>query len=96
VTALATGLLLVAGPAYADEVPDGWESSHVSLLQALTVFVFAPLGVALVIVLLVAAPWLRRGEGLGGDPEARHRAEPEESPELTAGPGEEPRRRLES
>lgn len=58
-------LVLVASPALAD-VPTGWpEPEPVPLLDALLVYLFAPLGLLLLIALLTITPSLVRGERPG-------------------------------
>ena len=55
-------LVLVASPALAD-VPTGWpEPEPVPLLHALLVYLFAPLGLMVLIALLTITPSLVRGE----------------------------------
>jgi hypothetical protein len=62
---LAVGLVLAAAPAMAD-VPDGWpEPPSIPLLDGLFVYLFAPLGLFVVVALLVLAPSLARGERPG-------------------------------
>lgn len=63
------GLPLAASPAYA-AAPVGWpEADPISLMSVLVIFVFAPVGLALLIMVFALAPSLARGEGLGGSPE---------------------------
>jgi len=64
------GLVLVATPALGD-VPSGWEEPEpVPLLRVLLVYVFAPLGLFLLVALLTVTPSLVRGERPGvGTPE---------------------------
>ncbi len=66
--ALATGLVLSGGPADAD-VPSGWpDPPSIPLLDGLVVYVFAPLGLFLLVVLLSIGPALARGERIGSRP----------------------------
>lgn len=59
-----TVFVLMSAPALAD-VPNGWSNPpHVSALQRLTVFLFIPLGLALVIAGVVLLPGILKGEGL--------------------------------
>lgn len=59
-----TALALMSAPALAD-VPSGWSHApHVSALQHLAVFLFIPLGLALVIAGVVLLPGILKGEGL--------------------------------
>ncbi|MEI2712422.1 MAG: hypothetical protein V9G04_03780 [Nocardioides sp.] len=70
VVALVVSFVLVSVPAYANERPVGWEDpSAIDLSRVLMIFVLGPIGLALLIALGAAAPWLIRGEGLGSDPE---------------------------
>lgn len=55
---VALGWVFLAAPAHAD-VPVGWsEPADVSVLHALVITVFAPIGTFLVLALLAAAPSL--------------------------------------
>ncbi len=67
VVSTAAGLtLLMATPALAD-VPQGWSNPKpVSALDWLLVLLIIPIGLAAVIVLLVAGPGLLRGKGFTG------------------------------
>lgn len=59
---VTTGLVLLAPPAFAEE-PSGWpDPPEVDLLHALGIYVFAPIGLFLLIALLVLAPSLARGD----------------------------------
>lgn len=59
---VTTGLVLLAPPANAEE-PAGWpENPDVPLLHALGIYLFAPIGLFIVIALLVLAPSLVRGD----------------------------------
>ena len=59
-----TAFVLMSAPALAD-VPNGWSTPpHVSALERLTVFLFIPLGLALVIAGIVLLPGILKGEGL--------------------------------
>jgi hypothetical protein len=65
--ALSAGLVLAGSPALAD-VPDGWpEPPSIPLLDGLFVYLFAPLGLFVLVALLTIAPSLARGERLGPD-----------------------------
>ena len=65
---LAVGLVLSGAPAGAD-VPSGWPTPpSIPLLDGLVVYVFAPLGLFLLVVLLSVGPALARGERLGSRP----------------------------
>lgn len=91
VLALATasaGLVAAAGPASAD-VPVGWsDPEEVNLVEALLVLGGIPLALALVITILVYAPSLARGEGLGagGTPESEWLGGPRRTTAELAGP----------
>ena len=64
---LVAGLVLAGAPALAD-VPDGWPTPpSIPLLDGLFIYLFAPLGLFVLIALLVIAPSLARGERLGPD-----------------------------
>ena len=66
--ALAAALVISGAPAGAD-VPSGWpDPPSIPLLDALVVYVFAPLGLFLLVVLLSIGPALARGERLGSRP----------------------------
>ncbi len=55
---------LMAGPAHASFIPEGWaEPTSVDPLHLMLIIGFAPIGLALVIALLAAAPALARGRG---------------------------------
>ena len=60
--------MLSGAPAHAD-VPSGWPTPpSIPLLDGLVVYVFAPLGLFLLVVLLSIGPALARGERLGSRP----------------------------
>jgi uncharacterized membrane protein YgcG len=68
---VTVGLVLLAPPALAD-VPSGWpDSEPVNLMHALLVYVFAPLGLFVLIAVAAIVPSLARGErgadGTGSD-----------------------------
>jgi len=66
--ALTAALVISGAPAGAD-VPSGWpDPPSIPLLDGLVVYVFAPLGLFLLIVLLSVGPALARGERLGSRP----------------------------
>jgi uncharacterized membrane protein YgcG len=66
--ALAGGLVLSAAPAGAD-VPSGWpDPPSIPLLDGLVIYLFAPLGLFLLVVLLSIGPALARGERIGSRP----------------------------
>ena len=66
-----TVFVLMSAPALAD-VPNGWSKPpHVSALERLTVFLFIPLGLALVIAGVVLLPGILKGEGLLPKPFAK-------------------------
>ena len=63
-TAAVVTSAVLAGPAGA-AVPDGWApETHMNALHFLTIILFIPVVVALVIALLVLLPGVLRGEGL--------------------------------
>lgn len=66
VAAVVASSILLTGPAGAGgATPQGWANDpSVSPLQWLTVLLFIPLGIAIVISLLVLLPGVVRGEGL--------------------------------
>jgi len=92
--ALVASLVLVASPALAD-VPTGWpDPPDVATLDALTIYLFAPLALFVLIALLTVVPSWARGERTGsGKPEDQwfggRRGGPDEleagSPERTSG-----------
>jgi len=63
-TAVVASSVVVAGPASAG-VPDGWPvSDKMNALHLLTLILFIPVVLAIVIALLVLLPGILRGEGL--------------------------------
>jgi hypothetical protein len=91
--ALVAGLVLMASPALAD-VPSGWpDPPDVPLMRALTIYLFLPVALFVLIALIVMVPSWARGERAGGTPEDQwfggRRGGPDEleagSPERTSG-----------
>lgn len=85
------GLVAVSGPAAA-EVGVGWsDPEEVNLVEALLILGGIPIALALVITVLVYAPSLARGEGLGtgGTPESEWLGGPRRTTAELAGPDTE-------